>query len=400
MTRTDVIVSTAAVLVVLAAPAERAQAQAFTASGTWEVERQEGKWRARIERDDDLISGTIELDGGPTRKAEIAGTFKGAEIEFGVVSAGREIASFHGVVSGEQLHGTMKLPEGGTGQWRGTWGSVMGRFVPPAVTRSGDLPPELAFPVTASKAEASTDPCDFVRAGGHRLMSAHAQMSLEAMCAEGPTPVSPVNSVNGSAEAGGGTISCNPGPPESNPPTPPTITGLLANNLSRPLQEWPRITQSEPTAMISLIQDKVAVAYNELQFRIGVGAIDLVGIAHGTSSSITQNPTQFVLPPVPADSVWHAFSDPVAASDRADLFHVASTLLGAGGPGFSTAIGLSTSSNSGLSYIGVEEAVYHDSAHPSDKEWFAVDTTSGMLQNTPPQQNLWVPSGSGRLPSA
>jgi hypothetical protein len=379
MTRTDVIVSTAAVLVVLAAPAERAQAQAFTASGTWEVERQEGKWRARLERDDDLISGTIELDGGPTRKAEIAGTFKGAEIEFGVVSAGREIASFHGVVSGEQLHGTMQLPDGATGTWIGRWGAAMARFVPPAVTRSGD--PEPGFdPPARRDAQVNTDPCALVRSGGHRLLTnSAAQAVLEAAC----TDLSPAQASQAESVAASGTISCNPGPPESNPPTPPTITGQLANSLSRPLQVWPRITQSEPSAMVSLFQDRVAVAYNDTQFRVGTGAVDLVGIAHGSATTITQNPLQFVLPDTEGLGQWHAYSDPVAVSDGNDQFHVATVSLAVAVTVPVRGVGLSTSSNHGFSYSDVtEQGIFKDQFHEPDKEWLAIDTTTGPRSNT------------------
>lgn len=210
-------------------------------------------------------------------------------------------------------------------------------------------------------------------------MSNGAGAVFEAMCNDAV----PAQLSEAGMSAGGGTISCNPGPPESNPAAPPTITGLLANNLSRPLQQWPRITQSEPSAMISLIQDKVAVAYNDGQFRVGAGALDLIGIAHGSSSSITQNPLQFFLRDIEGLGNWHAFSDPVSAADRDDQFHIASVAFAIAGLVPVQGVGLSTSTNQGLSYTDVEEqGIFVDQFHFPDKEWLAIDTTTGPRSNT------------------
>jgi hypothetical protein len=354
-----------------------ASAEQFTASGTWVAGKHSGTWQADVTREADTIEGQMQLTGLSISTADVAGTLRADQIEFGVISRKREIASFTGTLSPGQLGGTLTMAGGETGRWSGAWRTVVGQFAPLAAERPGTL--EAPFEQPSGPAGTPGDRCDLVRSGGFRLLSGGGQAALQMACrgALESASASLVSDVGATS-----SVSCNPGLPESNPPKPPNIAGTRANNLSRPLQQWPRITQSETTTLVSLFaSDKQAVAYNDTQFR-NVKLVDAIGLAYLSASGWTQNSDQFVLPES-NDAVTHAFADPSGAPDRDDRFLIASVAFTVDGLNVYQGIGVSTSTNFGFSYGNVERAINPVPASVvADKEWLAVDWTNLGLRNT------------------
>jgi len=363
-----------------------AMGENFTAVGTWSAGKSSGTWQAQLNRDGEVVSGRIQLTGASAAAADVAGTLRGDRIEFGVVGTQREVASFDGVITMGKVGGTLKMgAESGT--WAGMWDTAPATFVPVTNGRPGTLAAPFDTPQVAA-AVPTGDPCDLLSNGKVSYMSGGGETALRTACA--------MRAGSATSAAGTGPLaatsvpSCHPGLPESNPPTPPTVAGNLANNVSRPLQNWPRITQSETTGLVGVVDSQhQATYYNDTQFE--KEQCSFIGHAHLSSSNgWTENPGEPVLPLLGSGIV--PASDPSGASDRADVFRTAYLAINANRQDLPPVIAISRSNNYGFSHIQPQEVIYQPGRTP-DKEWFATDWTSNAAQNR--QYLCWMTDNGG-----
>ncbi len=348
-------------------------AEEFTASGTWSAGGSGGKWGGTLSRDGNFLGGRVRLAGGPVSVADVAGTVVGERIELSLISGKLEIASFDGTVSLEQLGGTVTMADGTAGKWAGTWQLVAGVDAPITSSRPGTLtaPWDRVPPAPTSVG----DVCDLLGSDAAGAMSSGGLMALRSRCQS--------RSASSSAPLASSTsISCGAGSPESNPPTPPSVTGALVNTVARPLQTWPHITQSETSAVVSLVDNrKETISYNDIQFLNTFGGIGF-GYRALSPGAWTQNGNQLS---VPTANGVEPFSDPSGAPDRLGNFKLSyiSLELGCGNLCVVPGIGSSTSTNGGFTYDTTERAIAPFSLYVSrDKEWLAVDWTTNTATNT------------------
>lgn len=308
----------------------------YKASGTWKAGKKTGSWSATLSRDGDLISGQMELQGLPVRRAEVAGTLRADEITFGLVHSDREIMSFQGRMNMSRLGGTLTLANGTAGEWSGAW-EAESTFVPVTNGLSGALVPPFDRGLDRPALDQLPDVCELLSSKVRGRMSGGGETALRRACGIHGRPESAPPGTPDTLQSTGG-VSCSPGLPESNPPTPGTVAGVLANNVSRPLQQWPRITQSEVTAAVSFVNSQhQAVAFNDTQFT--KEKCSFIGHAYlSPTNGWTENPDQFVVPTFFNGSISIApASDPTSAPDSEDRFHLAYLALKLGS-GFNDAI--------------------------------------------------------------
>jgi hypothetical protein len=365
---------TGIVFAILVAFPPPSRAEEFTASGTWQAGRRSGTWSAELSRDGDIISGSIDLRGLPVRRAEVSGTLRADEITFGIVYSDREIASFRGSMNMSKLAGTLTLANGTMGDWEGTW-EGKSTFVPVTDGLSGAVVPPFDRGLNLPAVDRLVDVCELLNSPIRARMSGGGESALRSLCVARDRPELQTPGT-ASAQSSGG-VSCNPGPPESNPPTPPTVAGDLANDISRPMQRWPRITQSEVTAMVSFVDvQHQALAYHTTQFSVETCSIIGHAYLHPTNG-FTENPNQFVIPsytgPTPPFPI-NPRSDPIGAPDSNENFHVAFMAI----RGLSSIIlAQSRSGDFGLFYLPPEQAIAQ-AGFGVDKPWFAIDWTSNL----------------------
>src|SRR5262245_11579717 len=120
--------------------ADAALAEQFTASGTWAAGTRSGTWQGNVTRTGDILDGQVALVGAATSETDLAGSVVGDRIQFAVLSAQHEIATFTGSISLNTLAGSVTM-DGATGTWEGEWQPVHQPDGPILHSRSGAVDP-------------------------------------------------------------------------------------------------------------------------------------------------------------------------------------------------------------------------------------------------------------------
>lgn len=280
---------------------------AETWSGTFWVDGGAKRWSGKLEN--------VKSISGEAMDLELQGTLDGIKL-VGWADKGVGVEVFW--AGGESIAGTLIGPEGKlsfSGKCEVDVDTVVGALG----TFSGELPPEEAWPERYRKVvpDSALDPvknpreffCSLRGTTAEEVGSIGLLMAIEANCPR-----------DFGLAGGGGSRACDVGPPESNPPAPPSVAGALVNVISRSLQQWPHITQSEVSASVlpprtGLDQGIVAAAFSDLTAYLdvswdrGQGGVGFAWSRDGTRT-FEQNPQQlaFTLPRRPGDNTVRSVS--------------------------------------------------------------------------------------------
>lgn len=246
---------------------------------------------------------------------------------------GEKRITIEGVLSAAGIFGTVQQPSGKA--------SIVGKCEPDVDSVAGalgvfpgQLPLEEAYPekqigLPEAGKHTAKDPsgfdCSFRGTKAWEVGGLALRAAIAGNCAARSLPSTLAG--EGDFSAAGGPVACDVGPPVSNPPSPPSVAGSLVNVVSRSLQQWPHITQSEPSVAVrragSADQGVVMVGFNDTT------ALWLVGPNQGQAGvgfawsadrtrSFQQNPGQLALTlaPRPGPTVRSvSWSDPAFVHD-------------------------------------------------------------------------------------
>lgn len=296
-------------------------------------------WSALLYVEGDRVDGNVEIPGEPA-KLYVSGKLTSGEYDLYLHDGAAVVGKISGTLQHRQTSGSLELADGRRGLWSGNWQLrpagrprvAQNRWSEVEVVAADALPLKrrsreegVALVEVARQRDPREAACGLISSGAAVHMSSGVVNALQRQCIK--SPAFGTDGTDGQQGLGEGTcvpprIYCYEGSPESNPPMPRTVSGELVHPLTRSVQVWPHITQSEPSIGVANNTASVQlVAYNS-STGPPCGFDSTVGYSRRLRGTWQEAPDQWVVPAFrqPSGVVDMPISDPVTVALGASDF--------------------------------------------------------------------------------